>query len=423
MTRDLNKDITNITYNHLNLPTRVHFGASSSSSKDIYYTYDATGTKIEKKVQNGGYYQDITLYAGNMIYSGNTHPSDGYMNLQFFNTPEGYVEPKNPENLGEGYNYIYQYKDHLGNVRLSYSDNNNDGVITASSEIVEENNYYPFGLEHKGYNNVVNGEENNYQTFQGQEISKELGYNILEFRFRHYDPSIGRFFTVDPLTEQYTDWGPYVFSGNRVIDARELEGLEPHSVHKTLNGAATNFGQQYNGRSIINGVEYSSRFYSSTRNGVTTYSYVEPLEGSGYGVGIPDPSTIPEGGTNAGDIHSHGDDEVETIEGETDADNVPSDQDIQSTIEGGLPSFVVTPSGTVQRVDPNTGEVSVVSTDVPSDPKSPKRTNSINPSLEPYVPSRPKVTPVNITPRGITPVRIDTPNIDELLNGGGTIKQ
>jgi len=36
--------------------------------------------------------------------------------------------------------------------------------------------------------------------------------------------------SVDPLTEKYVDWGPYVFSGNRVIDARELEGLEPEEI-------------------------------------------------------------------------------------------------------------------------------------------------------------------------------------------------
>lgn len=32
---------------------------------------------------------------------------------------------------------------------------------------------------------------------------------------------------IDPLTEEYHTWSPYVFSGNRVVDARELEGLEP----------------------------------------------------------------------------------------------------------------------------------------------------------------------------------------------------
>jgi len=45
-------------------------------------------------------------------------------------------------------NYVYQYKDHLGNVRLSYADTNNNGSVT-SVEIREENNYYPFGLKHR----------------------------------------------------------------------------------------------------------------------------------------------------------------------------------------------------------------------------------------------------------------------------------
>ncbi len=40
---------------------------------------------------------------------------------------------------------------------------------------------------------------------------------------------------VDPLTEKYMDWSPYVFSGNRVIDSRELEGLEPVDAGKIKN--------------------------------------------------------------------------------------------------------------------------------------------------------------------------------------------
>jgi len=38
--------------------------------------------------------------------------------------------------------------------------------------------YYTFGLKHKGYNNVVNGTENKYQTFQGQELEEELGKTL-----------------------------------------------------------------------------------------------------------------------------------------------------------------------------------------------------------------------------------------------------
>lgn len=44
------------------------------------------------------------------------------------------------------------------------------------------------------------------------------------------DPILGRFISVDPMAEKYSHWTPYAFSGNRVIDARELEGLEPYIV-------------------------------------------------------------------------------------------------------------------------------------------------------------------------------------------------
>jgi len=39
-------------------------------------------------------------------------------------------------------------------------------------------------------------------------------------------PDIGRFFNIDPLSEKYAYQSHYNFSENRVIDGRELEGLE-----------------------------------------------------------------------------------------------------------------------------------------------------------------------------------------------------
>ena len=44
-----------------------------------------------------------------------------------------------------------------------------------------------------------------------------------------HDPRVGRFFAVDPLESEYPFYSPYVFSGNRVVDMVELEGLEPSS--------------------------------------------------------------------------------------------------------------------------------------------------------------------------------------------------
>jgi len=162
------------------------------------------------------------------------------MKLQFFNHPEGYVEPVADTgqsvkgSLGgittySGYSYVFQYTDHLGNVRLSYSDSNLDGSINASSEIIEESNYYPFGLKQKGYNNTVSGNGNalaQQWSFLGQEKIDDLDINWLTFRYRNYMPDIGRFFGVDPVSSEYMSISTYQFAHNSPIWKIEMEGLE-----------------------------------------------------------------------------------------------------------------------------------------------------------------------------------------------------
>ncbi|MEX0275126.1 MAG: DUF6443 domain-containing protein [Flavobacteriaceae bacterium] len=214
LTMDLNKNISldGIAYNHLNLPTGININGGT-----ISYVYDATGMKLEKEANDAGS-TTTTSYAGNYIYENST--------LRLFSHPEGYVEPDG----NGGYDYIYSYLDHLGNVRLSYSDLDENGSIDASTEILQERNFYPFGLEHRGYNNVVVGTESKYKTFQSQEKHDELGLNWLSFKYRFYDPATARFFNVDPLAEDYVYNGVYNFAENRVIDGVELEGLEWKSV-------------------------------------------------------------------------------------------------------------------------------------------------------------------------------------------------
>lgn len=72
--------------------------------------------------------------------------------------------------------------------------------------------------------------------FQGQEKDDEIKGegNSINYKYRMHDPRIGRFFAVDPLSGDYPFYSPYAFSGNRVLDAVELEGLEPSSVHLFL---------------------------------------------------------------------------------------------------------------------------------------------------------------------------------------------
>ncbi len=174
LTKDDNKGITSISYNHLNLPTSV-----SLSGGTISYIYDAVGTKLSKTVSGV-----TTYYAGNHIYEGSS--------LKFFNHAEGYTEPVNASNYGSGFKYIYQYKDHLGNIRLSYKDNN--GTL----QIQEENNYYPFGLKHYGYNS--NPITNHPYKYNGVELNESLGLDLYEMDVRSYDPAIARFTGIDPVT-------------------------------------------------------------------------------------------------------------------------------------------------------------------------------------------------------------------------------
>ncbi len=116
MKDDLNKGITNITYNHLNLPVVVSFG----SSKTITYTYDAAGIKLSKVVNDNGALT-TTDYAGGFIYENNV--------LQHFAHEEGRVR------LESGVaKYDYFIKDHLGNTRMTLTEARDSVVYDATME-------------------------------------------------------------------------------------------------------------------------------------------------------------------------------------------------------------------------------------------------------------------------------------------------
>jgi hypothetical protein len=69
--------------------------------------------------------------------------------------------------------------------------------------------------------------------FQGQEKDNEIygaEGTALSFEYRVHDARVGRFLSIDPLAAKYPFYSPYAFSGNRVIDRIELEGLEPAEI-------------------------------------------------------------------------------------------------------------------------------------------------------------------------------------------------
>jgi len=326
MTSDQNKGITAIVYNHLNLPTRITMAGGA-----ITYVYNALGQKVSKTVNTTNtnpLSTSVTEYLGGFQYNNNV--------LQFFSTAEGYVK-NTVVNGVNTYDYIFNYTDHLGNIRLSY------GIDPSTQNLTtfEENNYYPFGLKHETYNyqlvGIVNPKDDplldtsldtkvaktivlgnlgkgqatvpnsGYQyKYQGQERQDELGLNWDSFKYRNYDYAIGRFMNIDPLTEQYNTWSPYAFSGNRVIDAREIEGLEPHVLFGTMQQAADNFGQQYNGYSINQKVEVGTQFYKQTdADGESCYGYTNPVQGVASMMDTSQATGVPDNAVVSGDAHTH----------------------------------------------------------------------------------------------------------------------
>ncbi|KIX19654.1 hypothetical protein SY27_17735 [Flavobacterium sp. 316] len=138
----------------------------------ISYIYNVTGQKVSKIVNEATNITQTNYLAGGFQYKNNV--------LQFFPHAEGYVKHE-----ANNYSYVFNYTDHLGNIRLSYTDINNSNIIDAD-EIVEETQYYPFGLKHETHNS-----SNAYQyKFNGKELQDELGLNLYDYGARNYEPAL-----------------------------------------------------------------------------------------------------------------------------------------------------------------------------------------------------------------------------------------
>ena len=176
--------------------------------------YNAQGEKVKKIVQ-------ANLVTRTTDYIDGFQYKQGI--LQFYPTSEGYVDNTYITGANK-YNYVYQYKDQLGNIRLSYSKDPESGT----TKILEENHYYPYGLKHTNYNDdlyAIQGKDTNADTvpdvaamkgvpidgtlladtpnkykFNGMEYQDELGLNLYDMDMRDYDPAIARWTGIDPVT-------------------------------------------------------------------------------------------------------------------------------------------------------------------------------------------------------------------------------
>ena len=191
LTKDLNKNITGISYNCLNLPNTVTFSDGST----ITYIYGADGTKL-RTVHKIGSTTTTTDYCGNVIYE------NGVQKLLL--TEEGYITLSDSK-------YHYYLKDHQGNNRV---------VISQSGTVEETSHYYPFGGTFASAGNVQP------YKYNGKEYDSKKGLNWYDYGARHYDAALGRFETVDPSAENYFKTSLYAYCGNSPISRIDPTGAD-----------------------------------------------------------------------------------------------------------------------------------------------------------------------------------------------------
>lgn len=221
MTSHKDKGIISIYYNFLNLPRhmifdKIYYTRKTWQNENIYNFYRADGVKLRKEYrysENSTYTLKTTEYLDSFQYEVKSISSSTPPILKFLPTAEGYFD-------FEKNKYIYNYTDHLGNVRLSYLNNSN-GI-----EILEENNYYPFGLKHEGYNSLAGNPAYQYK-YNGKEL-QETG--MYDYGARFYMPDIGRWGVIDPLAEKMTRYSPYNYAFDNPIRFIDPDGREPESV-------------------------------------------------------------------------------------------------------------------------------------------------------------------------------------------------
>ena len=233
MTSDLNKGVTEIKYNILNLPERITHSdghvtyltyAADGRKLRVTYKIDATGT-IVGPVRPFGSHDEPSGMAGlieegvglNDMGDGGVSPGiDPPMphDAERVVMTRDYCGAYSYRNgaierilMGSGFMqdsvYYVQVKDYQGNVRAVLDQNHN---------LVERNEYYPYG-------GLINASDSQLQPYKysSKELDRENGLDLYDSQARWFDPMLPQTTTQDPLTEKYFSISPYTWcAGNPV---------------------------------------------------------------------------------------------------------------------------------------------------------------------------------------------------------------
>ena len=317
------KNISAIRYNYLNLPSRIEYGDLGSLATNNYL-FRGDGVKLQKiiprfecgiincyTVNSISDYLDGFQYFREQMENGGGTPggpveslrmhteklkhaqeqqaftlerpemelfpdSDGKVGggnqtakifraqgLIFFPTAEGFYDYTKDQ-------YIYQYKDHLGNVRISFTRNSGGAL-----EITDANDYYPFGMNHLKTGNSFYGEASykNYK-YNGKELQNSGMY---DYGARFYMPDIGRWGVTDPLAEQYRRHSVYNYAVNNPIRFIDPDGRGVNDFVERKDGSIYWDNKANNQATTKEGETYLGKNLSFTFNSYIASNYDGPL--------------------------------------------------------------------------------------------------------------------------------------------------
>jgi len=121
--------------------------------------------------------------------------------------------------IGTAYCKKVYLKDHPGNLRVALRSES--GVL----KVRQVNSYYPFGMNIKGLTaNSTDVNRPNKYLYNGKMMQDEMGLGWLDYGARFYDAVLGRWHSVDNLSESNRRWSPYVYAFNSIHPSNPISG-------------------------------------------------------------------------------------------------------------------------------------------------------------------------------------------------------
>ncbi len=272
LTKDVSEGITDINW--------TVYGKIASITKNgsiIGYTYDAGGQRITKTVAGKTvlYVRDAS---GNVmsVYEVPAVNTITQKELHLYGSRRlGMALPEstpldNSIMLTSGFGNatirtlvrgekLFELSNHLGNVMVAISDKkiqiqkgnpNQYYVDYYTVDVITATDYAPFGMQLFGREFSIANSEYRYG-FNGVEKDYDISsLSVYDYGFRIYNPIIGRFLSVDPLTRAYPWYTPYQFAGNNPIWAIDLDGLEEQKVNENTEASNPNDNEFLRGGAV-----------------------------------------------------------------------------------------------------------------------------------------------------------------------------